>query len=415
MAKELVMVKADKNYKKHVFDTIENFNTNGKKTVVLVCDSYFPVIDGVVKVVDNYTKLLSDVYNVILIVPRHRNKVLVEENILIIGVKGIYIGFLHYDMALPLFDRMLGKYLKNLRIDLIHSHSPFPIGAKLSKVAKKRGIPLATTMHSQYKLDIKKYAKFEFLTKMILSPLVKVFNRSTEVWTMTTKTADTIKDYGYKGDIFYMPNATDDIEPKNLNELRANTRQKLGISNDEKVFIFVGRLVRQKNILFVADALKILKEKGLKFKMIFVGDGPDKGELEKKIIENGLKDNVIYAGFVSDKQILSSYYACSDLLLFPSVYDTWSLVRTEAAAHKVPGVFLKDTLTAATITDKRNGYLSEHNTEKYAELVLDILSDPDSFKKISECAKEELYFTWNDLKPKIIERYDYLIENAKKD
>ena len=66
--------KQDKEYKEYIEKTIEEYNTNGKKTIVHFCDTYYPIIDGVIKVMEHYATRQANKYNVILIVPKHKNK-----------------------------------------------------------------------------------------------------------------------------------------------------------------------------------------------------------------------------------------------------------------------------------------------------------------------------------------------------
>lgn len=65
-----------------------------------------------------------------------------------------------------------------------------------------------------------------------------------------------------------------------------------------------------KNILFIADSIKAVKEKEpkLKFKMLYVGCGQDEEKLEKHIIKLGLEDDVILCGKITDRYELACYY-----------------------------------------------------------------------------------------------------------
>ena len=128
----------DKEYKKYIEEKIQEFNNNDKKTIVYFCDTYYPIIDGVIKVLENYAINLSKYYNVVLVVPKHKNKITTtKNNYLVIGVASMYFKFVNYDLAFPAVDNYLKQVLKNLKIDIIHSHSPFNMGSYASKLAKK--------------------------------------------------------------------------------------------------------------------------------------------------------------------------------------------------------------------------------------------------------------------------------------
>lgn len=412
---EQTIIKQDKEYREYVKAVVENFRTNGKKTVVYFCDCYYPVVDGVIKVLENHAKNICNTYNVVIIAPKHKHRIIRDHNdFLLVGVSSMYFRFVNYDLAFPKLDQRLKPLLDSLKIDVIHSHSPFTLGAYAAKYAKKHGIPFVMTMHSQYKLDFMRYVKSEKVAMMLTKNLVKVFNQSTETWTMHEKAAETLRNYGYTGDIYFMPNATDYERPQNLDELRKIGRESFNVPPDTKVLLFVGRLVKQKNIFMIADSLKGLKERGVKFKAIFVGDGPDEGALRAKIEENGVLPDTIFTGRIDSREELSKIYATSDLFLFPSVYDTSSIVQIEAAGHNVPGVFIKDTVTANTITDNVTGFLCENNLEDFTNTVATALSDDQNLKAIGKQAGEKLYVTWVTLSKRIIDRYEYLIKENQK-
>lgn len=408
-------IKQDKEYRDYIDAAIQKFNSNGKKTIVYFCDCYYPIVDGVIKVLENYAKRICSTFNVIIIAPKHKNKIYQDSNdFLLVGVSGIFMRFLNYDLAFPKLDARLKHLLDRINIDVIHAHSPFSMGAYGAKYAKKRGIPFVMTMHSQYKMDFMRYVHNERFANMMTKNIVKVFNQTDETWTMHKKVADALRSYGYEGKFYYMPNATDYPRPDDLQSLRKIGRKKLGVSDDTKILLFVGRIVKQKNVFLIADALKRVKDNGVKFKAVFVGNGPDKLSLQAKIDQNGTSKDTIFTGRIDDRNALSEIYAASDIFLFPSLYDTSSLVQIEAAVHETPGIFIKGTATANTITDGVTGFLCENSEEDFANKIIEISQNDELLKTVGKTASERLYVTWDDLTNRICKRYDYLIENKEK-
>ena len=406
--------KEKSNYKKFLKNKFKEFNNNGKITVVFFCDTFYPIIDGVIRVMDNYMMRLSKEYNVVACVPKHKGKTFKSDKYVVVGVNSMNLGALGYDLALPYLDTDFQNIIKNLRIDIIHSHSPFYMGGFAVKLAKKLKIPIVTTFHSQYKKDFFQATKSEMLTNLLLKNIMKRFNQSTEVWTMNKKTLATLKSYGYKGKYFFVPNATNMTYPENPSYLLDLVNKKYNVENSENILLFVGRLVEQKNILFITDALKILKEKSIPFKMIFVGSGPDEDKLKEKIKENKLENDVILTGKLSvggsDEQLLQGLYLRADLFLFPSMYDTSSLVQIEAATNKTPTLFIKGSVTSGDVEDNHNGFLSGKSVNEYANKIVDILSDKEKLKQVSEQCYNDLYVTWDKVVNKVSDRYKYLNE-----
>ena len=141
-------------YYQQVEETIGQFNNNGKPTVVMFCDAYFPCVDGVVKVVDNLAKRLAKKCNVIVVVPKDRGKTVRSNDYLVIGVKSIYLKKFNYDSAVPAFDGKLKGILSKIRVDVIHVHSPFLLARTAVWLKKRTGAPMIATFHSQYKKDV---------------------------------------------------------------------------------------------------------------------------------------------------------------------------------------------------------------------------------------------------------------------
>ena len=141
---------------------IEEFNSNGKKTVVIVNDNYFPIIDGVLTVIDNYAKNLKDKLNVLVCAPTHRWRVPVSDTAVLFW-KSTYFHPLRYDYSRPSGDKKFRELLDKVRIDLMHIHSPYFTGRYMIEYANEKHIPVVSTFHTQYHQDLKRILKFDKL------------------------------------------------------------------------------------------------------------------------------------------------------------------------------------------------------------------------------------------------------------
>ena len=412
MTDKKTLKQREKDYYADAIEKIKEFNGNGKLNVAVFIDAFFPNLDGVVMVVDNLAKRLKEKCNVVVFAPKD-NGLTVKRDYLVVGVDSFY--FKKYGYSSPLFqafDRHFKKIVRTLRIDVIHAHSPFFLGAKAKRLHKKLRVPFIMSFHSQYKKDIYRSTGNKLITKIVLAKLMSVFKGADETWTMHLKSAETLKEYGYKGKIALMPNATDYVYPENALSLIENTRETYAIT-DETVFLFVGRLVLQKNILFIIDVLAKLRDKGLKFKMFFVGDGTDRAVLEKKITDLKLEEQVLLVGSVSDKEVIKSFYLTADLVLFPSKYDVSSIIQIEAAAMKTPCAFLEGSVTSFTVKGGENGLILPEDVDEFADGVYNFVTDENEKKRVSENAHRDLYITWDKIVDKSLVRYKEIVEEYK--
>lgn len=371
-----------------------------KITIGLFVDSFFPMTDGVIMVVDNYARRLVKYANVIVFAPKYRKKY--DDSKLpyqVIRCNSVGVSFFDYLLPVPKLDMKFYKELNNCKLDIVHIHSPFTIGKVGVKYAKENNIPCIGTMHSQFKQDFKRIVKSDYLASNLVESLMDTFNNCDECFAVNKEVARIFyEDYNYKKLPKVLNNATEMLPVKNENYAFNYINKKYNIKPNEKVFLFVGRINILKNVLFIVDALKIVKDNfpNLKFKMLYVGIGQDEGVLKEHIDSLNLNNEVILCGKVTNRNVLGYYYKRADLFLFPSVYDASSIVQIEAACQKTPGIFLKNTATASTITDNVNGFLADNDVNSYASKIVEVLNNQKLYEKVKENAFKDLYKNWDD-------------------
>ena len=209
-------------------------------------------------------------------------------------------------------------------------------------------------------------------------------------------------------------NATDLRPVQDPAASRARINALLGLGEEEIVLLFVGRLVLQKNILFIADAAAALLRKGFsRFRLLFVGAGPDEEALRSRVAEMGIEDRVLFCGRVSDRDTLADFYVRADLFVFPSFYDVNSLVQIEAASQKTATLFLDGAVTAAMGTDGVDCYFSGNSSEQYADKIIEIFSDMKAHQAVGEGAFRNIYKSWDTVIAEIIRDYRRLIRKHR--
>lgn len=390
-----------------------------KLTIGLFIDTYFPMVDGVIMVVHNYAKRLCKYANVIVFCPDFPGEKYDDSKFpyKVVRCKSLKFPIIDYGLPIPDLDKKFKKEIEKYDLDIVHIHSPVTVGKVGVKYAKKHNIPVIATMHSQFKEDIKRVVKSDKIAGMLNQTFIRVFNKCDECWAVNSEVARIFhEEYKYKTMPKVMNNSTE-MEPLEDKQKACETINRLHkINQDEKVFLFVGRINKLKNIFFIADALKILKQnnKDLKFKMLYVGSGQDEEDLKAYINKNNLENEVILCGRVTDRELLASYYARADLFLFPSLYDASSIVQIEAASQKTPTIFLEGAATTATITNNVNGFIVKNDVNEYAKRIQEIINDEELYKQVSENAFKDLYKNWDDTIKDVYEEYKNIIEDKNK-
>ena len=390
-----------------------------KITIGLFMDSFYPMIDGVTMVVDNYAKSLIKYANVIVFVPEIRGEKYDDSQFeyKVVRCKSLNLPVIDYSMPTPKLDRSFIKELNQYKLDIVHIHSPFMMGELGIHYAKKNKIPVIATMHSQFKQDFKRAVKVNGFANILNHKVINVFNKCDECWAVNSEVARIFhEDYGYKTMPRIMNNATEMKLVEEKEKASEIINQKHNIKKDEKVFLFVGRINNLKNIFFIVQSLKILKDMkpNFSFKMLFVGNGQDEEELKKVIRNNNMENEIIMCGRVTDKELLANYYARADLFLFPSLYDASSIVQIEAASQKTPTLFIEGAATTATITNNKNGFLSKNDKYDYAKNILRIMNDNNLYNYVSENCYNDLYKSWDDNIKEVYDLYINIIDNYGK-
>ncbi len=389
---------------------------NKKISIGLFIDAFFPMTDGVVMVVDNYARRLMKYANVVVFAPRYIGYDYDDSvfNYQVVRCRSLKVPFIDYSLPVPKMDYNFYGMLKKYHLDIVHIHSPFTIGEAGIRYAKKNNIPVIATMHSQFKRDFKRAVRNDKLASLLTSKLIKVFNKCDECWAVNSEVAKIFyEDYKYKCLPKVMNNATE-MEEVDKKEAINFINEKYHLTN-EKVFLFVGRINALKNVFFIVDALKKLKEiSDIKFKMLFVGTGQDEEELKEKIKKYGLNEDVIMCGKITDRNLMAKIYARSDLFLFPSFYDASSIVQIEAASQSLPTLFLEGSATSATVTNNINGFIEKNDANLYAKRILKIINNEKERLKIGQNAKRDLYKNWDDTINDVFDNYKRIIDAKKK-
>lgn len=380
--------------------------------VGMFVDTYFPMVDGVIHVVHNYAKRMNDgEFEVTVFCPVADKKFKDEFEYRVKRCKSVKVCFLDYTVPAPKFDRKFKKAVKESNLDIVHIHSPFGVAKTGIKYAKKHKIPAVATLHSQFKQDFYRSTKSKLITNIMLKSVIKVFNQCDEFYTVNKRVAEIFYEYGCKHVPLIQRNCSDCTPVEDVEAAKKLVNDTFSLSPDEKVFLFVGRINSLKNIYFLVEALSKLKDKN--YRMIFVGDGGDMPTLKSKVQKFGLTDNVILPGRITDRELLKALYARSTLFLFPSMYDTNSLVQLEAATQKLPTVFLEGSATSATVTDNVSGFIAKPTPEEYAEKIEEILANEELYQAVREGAFRDLYVTWDETVAEMKNKYKTVIEQKK--
>lgn len=279
------------------------------------------------------------------------------------------------------YYRKLYKKVKELNLDIIHTQSEFSLGILGEICGKKLNIPVIHTYHTMWSdyahyITRLKNEKLNMPVATLIQKFSKMFcEKANSVIAPSQKTKDALLGYGVKRPIVIIPTGMnlapyrEKADNKELDELR----KILGLKHQDKVLLFIGRVAEEKSIDIIINQFVTVKEKIKNAKLLIVGDGPAKGDLEHQVNKLGLNDDVIFAGKVEHDEI-PMYYKLGDVFVNASTTETQGLTFIEAMAAGVPVVAKYDKNLTGVIQDGRSGSLFVNDNE-FSEKVIELLND----------------------------------------
>lgn len=187
-------------------------------------------------------------------------------------------------------------------------------------------------------------------------------------------------------------------------------------ADNEKIVFCVGRLVQEKGVHVLVDAVPKVISKYNDVKFVIAGKGPQLDYLRDKAWNMGIADRIYFTGYISDEN-LAKMYKCANISVFPSLYEPFGIVALEGMVAGTP-VVVSDTGGLGDIIEHGVDGMkaAPGNSDLLADCILELLFRPDFAESIKEKAtnKVERMYTWDLITEKTLKIYSEVIENYKK-
>ncbi len=383
---------------------------DSKLKVGLGNDAFLPTVDGVNTVLKFYAEIINKkLGEAVIITPENPNKRDYVFPYEIYRYKSLFTFGEGYPVGWP-FKKEFADDIINMNFDILHSHCPVATSYFFRRINRIKRIPTILTYHTKFEYDIQARVKSLSIRQKAYTMIGKDIKCADEVWVTSRGTADSLRIMGYEGNYVVMPNGCDLPKFTATEEEKAIIRRKHSIPQNIPIFIFVGRLMWYKNIRLIIDSMRTLKNRGIDFRMLFLGIGPDEKAIKKYCVKQRIDDRTIFTGMIDDRRVLQLYYAASDLLIFPSQFDTNGLVVREAAASSTPSVLVEGSCAAEGIIDGETGFICEENELSIARKIEKILQNRDIIYRVGTKAQNDIYISWEDSVKNAYERYHIVID-----
>ncbi len=165
-------------------------------------------------------------------------------------------------------------------------------------------------------------------------------------------------------------------------------RAKLGIVEDERALLAVGRLSHEKGHADLISAFASIVKADPRTKLVIVGDGPERNSLETRARSSGFGDRIIFTGQVSDASV---YYRVADVFVLPSHSEGSPNALLEAMAAGLPVVATRVGGVPEIVTDEESALLAPaHDAQAMAEAVLRLLADKNISQRLAAAARQRV-------------------------
>ena len=275
-------------------------------------------------------------------------------------VRSVPLKAVYPDLRMPTSYRSrLIQEIIDWKPDVVHSQCEFFSFQFAARISRITGAPIVHTYHTLYEQYLTSYVVpskrlGEFVAKMFSR------NRLRNVKTLvapTLKVENALQGYGLHAPISVVPSgiSLEQHHQRLSPEQRRQMRQSLGIGEDDRVMLNLGRLGGEKNLGELMELFAQARQHNDKLKFLIVGDGPAREDLQRQAQRLGVAEYVIFTGMVDPSQV-QNYYQLGDIFVSASTSETQGLTYIEAAANGLPLLCRQDDCLADVLQEGQNGY-----------------------------------------------------------
>jgi glycosyltransferase involved in cell wall biosynthesis len=385
----------------------------------LFTDTYHPAVNGICFVIDITRKQLEALGHEVFIFapkPSIRYKEIDDHIRRYPSIRGVDW---EEDMTSIFFPPREVRYIRNLNLDIIHFFTPDQVGLLGAYASIRKDIPLV----AQHSTDIINYADYYsgYMKALLALPLVvpvalreiakdwrkllprleekrfskqrkritqqylaALYGRCDGVIALSPRMDKQLKSWHGNLSMTMIPTGVDPL-PFEKGDVES-MRKEFQLSQKNKVVLYVGRIVQEKNLEMLIEAFAFLVQKIPDAKLMFVGNG-DYLEATKDFASQFLdEDQFIFTGNL-DHNKLGAIYELGDVFAFPSLTDTQGLVLNEAANAGLPLVTAVDDMNEV-ISNNENGMVVGDSAREFSKALFEILSSKTLYKKMSDKSRD---------------------------
>ena len=394
---------------------LEPYKPGGDHLRILMLSWEYPprIVGGISRVLEGLSRTLTELGHEVHVITCEMPGSPLEEN-----DRGVFVHRVRIETPTPSFHTwvmMMNHYFAKRagrleretgKFDIVHVHDwlVLPAGAEFKTFT---GATLVSTLHS---LEFKR-------SSGINTPESQMVN-SLEWWITYESAIVIVCSTAMRNDTRTQFHVPDDkirvipigIESNKFDGIQVNkylVRERYGVKPGEKIVLFIGRLTHQKGCEYLIRSIAYVS-RYFEVKLLIVGDGYQRTELEQIALDSGTSDKVRFIGYLRDSE-LNELLLSSDVMVVPSIYEPFGVVALEAMAAGLPIVASNVDGLAEIIKHEENGILVfPKDSSSIAWGISRILSDPDNTRRLVKNARKDILsrFSWISVSKSTLNAYD---------
>ena len=287
--------------------------------------------------------------------------------------------------------------------NVVHVTSPDPVGHRAVTWGRNHGVPVMASVHTRFE-TYPRYYHMAFLEPLAIAIMRRFYRRCDAMVAPSESTATVMREQRMGSDIGIWSRGVDrEIFGPERRDLA--WRRSLGIGDEELTVGFLGRVVMEKGLGVFAETMAELRRRGVLHRVLVVGEGPARAWFAERVPEAS------FTGMLTHAE-LGRAVASMDVLLNPSVTETFGNVTLEAMASGVPVIAARATGSTSLVTEGQTGRLVEPgNVAAFANAIAAYAADP-ALRAAHGAAGEERSraYSWDAINRTVADVYLRLVE-----